>query len=540
VQDRWYKNAVVYELSIRTFRDSNGDGIGDIQGLIGRLDYLRGLGVTCLWLLPFYPSPWRDDGYDVSEYFAVHPDLGTLGDFVQLVHEAEDRGLRVIVDLVLNHTSNEHPWFLKAREGDPGFVDYYVWADEKPADATKGVVFPGVQKSTWSFDRKAGRYYFHRFYDFQPDLNISNPAVRAEMEKIIGFWLELGIAGFRMDAAPFLIEPAGAEGAEPGPRFEYLHQLRNQLSWRRGDAVLLGEANVDRDQVEDYYGPGGMHMLFNFEVNRGLWLGLAREDARAISESLERTAGIPETDQWANFVRNHDEIDLSKLSDDDRLAVFEAFAPEPKMQLYDRGIRRRLAPMLGGDRAHHELVLSLLLSLPGTPVLYYGSEIGMGEDLSLPEREPVRTPMQWSDTRNGGFSGARREDLCAPVIASGPFAFKTVNVAAQRLDADSLLNWTARAIRARSQLPEFGEGSWQTLQTDQPSVLALAFRSGDEAVFTLHNLSPRRRRVTVHAADLADVLTAAVDVFADRAYEPPGDTVDVAGHGYRWLRARVG
>jgi maltose alpha-D-glucosyltransferase/alpha-amylase len=486
--------------------------------------------VTCLWLLPFYPSPWRDDGYDVTDYYGVHPELGDLGDFVDLVHAAGDRGMRIIVDLVLNHTSNEHPWFRLAREGHPRFVDYYVWADEKPPDAKKGVVFPGVQKSTWSYDRKARRYYFHRFYDFQPDLNIANPAVRHEMEKVIGFWLELGIAGYRLDAAPFLIEPAGAEGIEPGPRFEYLHTLRNQLSWRRGDAVLLGEANVERRQLEEYFGPGGMHMLFNFPGNRGLWLALAREDARPLVRALRDTTGIPETDQWATFVRNHDEVDLGKLADDERRDVFAAFAPDPSMQLYERGIRRRLAPMLGGDRRRIELAFSLLLSLPGTPVLYYGDEIGMGEDLTIPERGSVRTPMQWANVRNGGFSSAKRERLSVPVVGSGPFGYRSVNVADQQRDLGSLLNWVERAIVARAEAPGFGTGSWEAVETGTKSVMALRFRHLDQRTLTVHNLGGRARRVSIEGAE------GAWDVFANRAYDAPGDEVEVDAYGYRWLR----
>jgi maltose alpha-D-glucosyltransferase/alpha-amylase len=491
--------------------------------------------VTCLWLLPFYPSPWRDDGYDVTDYYAVHPDLGDLGDFVDLVHAADDRGIRIVVDLVLNHTSNEHPWFRRARDGDPGFVDYYVWADEKPPDAQKGVVFPGVQKSTWSYDRKARRYYFHRFYDFQPDLNIANPRVRHEMEKIIGFWLELGIAGYRLDAAPFLIEPAGAEGIEPGPRFEYLQTLREQLSWRRGNAVLLGEANVDRGQLQEYYGPGGMHMLFNFAANRNLWLALAREDARPLVEALRDTTGIPETDQWATFVRNHDEIDLSKLTEDERTDVFRAFAADPKMQLYDRGIRRRLAPMLDGDRTRIELAFSLLLSLPGTPVVYYGDEIGMGEDLSIPERGPVRTPMQWSDAKNAGFSTAPRDRLGVPVVSSGPFGYRSVNVADQQRDYGSLLNWVERAIVARADVPGFGTGTWESLETGTKSVMALRFHHLDDRTVAVHNLSGRKRRVRI------DGVENAWDLFGNRPYDAPGtDEVEIDGYGYRWLRLRRG
>ena len=295
-QGRWYKDALVYELSVRTFADSNGDGIGDFRGLTRRLDYLEGLGATAVWLLPFQPSPWRDDGYDVTNHYGVDPSVGDLGDFVRFVEGARSRGLRVLIDLVLNHTSDEHPWFQAARAGDERFRGYYVWSDTRPPDAEKGIVFPGVQKTTWSYDRAARQWYFHRFYDFQPELNIANPAVRDEMEKIIGFWLNLGISGFRVDAVPFLIEPVSATDTAPGPEFEWLHAFRSYLSWRAGDAVLLGEANVERDQIQDYYGVGGMHMLFNFEANQRLWLALAREEAAPLVDALRDTAGIPGAD----------------------------------------------------------------------------------------------------------------------------------------------------------------------------------------------------------------------------------------------------
>jgi maltose alpha-D-glucosyltransferase/alpha-amylase len=526
---RWYKDALVYELSVRTFADSDGDGIGDFRGLTRRLDYLASLGVTTLWLLPFQPSPWRDDGYDVTDYYGVHPELGDLGDFARFVEGASDRGLRVLIDLVLNHTSTEHPWFQAARDGDPRYRDYYVWSDERPPDAEKGVVFPGVQKTTWTYDRKAGQYYFHRFYDFQPDLNIANPAVRDEMEKVIGFWLNLGIAGYRVDAVPFLIEAVTPEQHAPGPSFEYLREFRQYLSWRDGDAALLGEANVERDEITDYFGVGGLHMLFNFTLNQRLWLALAHEDTRPILEALDQTAGIPDTDQWANFLRNHDEIDLGRLEDDERRDVFRRFAPSPKMQLYGRGIRRRLAPMLGGDRRRLELAFSLLLTMPGTPVVYYGDEIGMGEDLSLPERDPVRTPMQWSRAANGGFSTAPSARLCAPVVSRGAFGYRNVNAADQRRDPRSLLSWFRRAVHVRKEAPEIGNGSWEPLPTGSSSMLALRFQGEEREITVVHNLSAEPGRARIDGTGLVDVL-------ADRDYDEPGRSIELDGHGYRWLR----
>jgi maltose alpha-D-glucosyltransferase / alpha-amylase len=528
VDNRWYKEGLIYEVSVRTFADSNGDGIGDFRGLARRLDYLASLGVTAVWLSPFYASPWRDDGYDVSDFYRVHPDFGHLGDFVDFVERAKDRGLRVLIDLVLNHTSIEHPWFQAARAGDPHFRNYYVWANERPTDAQSGVVFPGVQTTTWSYDRAVKAYYFHRFYDFQPDLNIVNPDVRAELCKVIGFWAQLGIAGFRVDAAPFLIEPVTASDTKPKPEFEYLNEFRKYLSWRSGDAVLLGEANVERDAVTDYYGVGGLHMLFNFPLNQHFWLAMARQDAQPILDALRDTSGIPDTDQWATFLRNHDELDIGRLGDDGN-DVFRRFGPKRSMQLYDRGIRRRIAPMLGNDRAMLELALSLLLTLPGTPVIYYGDEIGMGEDLSLRERESVRTPMQWTPDGNGGFSTAPRTQLCAPMISSGEFSYRNVNVADQQRDRGSLLQWFQRAMLIRRQCPEFASGKWEPLRLSAPSVLALRYCGEEGTILAVHNLGEAGVRIRIKDKSLTDV-------FANRRYAPASSSVRLDGYGYRWLR----
>jgi maltose alpha-D-glucosyltransferase/alpha-amylase len=540
---------VIYEVGVRSFFDSNGDGIGDLPGLAARLDHIAGLGATCLWLLPIYPSPWRDDGYDISDYYGIHPDLGTLGDFSQMVHRADDRGLRVIIDLVLNHTSDRHPWFRAAREGHPRYRDYYVWSKSRPPDAQKGVVFPGVQKTTWTFDREARQYYFHRFYDFQPDLNFANPQVREEMERIIGFWLRLGIAGFRMDAVPFLIEPAGPLDQHPEPRFDLLRQLSGFTSWRRGDAVLLAEANVDRHALKDYYERGGLSMLFNFDANRNLWLALATGDATPLLESLRRTAGIPTTDQWANFLRNHDELDLGTLTARQRAVALAAFGPDPGMQLYGRGVRRRVASMLGNDRARIELAFSLMLTLPGTPVVYYGDEIGMGEDLSLHEREPVRTAMQWSGRRAGGFSSAR--DIAVPVISDGPFGFRKVNVLDQSTDDDSLLNWLQHAIRTRAACPEFGTGPWEPVSRTGQGVMALRYANGDRDrdgdgdgsryLLAVHNLTPEPRRIPFRVlragrGPLTILLADRTGEGGARATGRLDADLELSGYGYRWLR----
>jgi maltose alpha-D-glucosyltransferase / alpha-amylase len=538
--DLWYKNAVLYCLEVGTFADGNGDGIGDFPGLANRLPYLAGIGITCIWLLPFYTSPRRDDGYDVQDYYSVDPRYGTLGDFVDFVRQAGELGMRVIVDLVVNHSSDQHPWFQSARS-DPAspYRDWYIWSKRKPPDADGGVVFPGVQKTTWTYDRQARAYYFHRFYNFQPDLNVGNPAVREEIERIMGFWLQLGVTGFRIDAAPFIIEDKRQGGALGPEQYGWLTEFRRFLSWRRGDAMTLAEANVAPDEILNFFGSGDrMNLLFNFWTNMHLFLAVAREDATPLVDAFAKLPTLPPTAQWANFLRNNDEIDLGRLSDEDREACFEAFAPDPSMRLYGRGIRRRLAPMLQGDRRRLELMNSLLFSLPGTPVIRYGEEIGMGEDLTLPERDAIRTPMQWTAEPAGGFSSAPPERLVRSVISEGEYRCERVNAAAQRLSPSSLLNWTERVIRTRKETPEFGWGEMRFLHTDNPSVMAHACSWHGQTVVAVHNFSrasvsvkvdwPAGTRELQHlfGRELHDVLPPSIDV------------LDLDGYDYRWLRLR--
>src|SRR5690349_10724027 len=366
INDLWYKNAVIYCLSVGTYMDANGDGIGDFTGLMRRLDYLHGLGITAIRLMPFQVSPQRDDGYDVADYYGVDPRYGTLGDFVEFTHAAEQRGIGVLIDLVVNHTSNEHPWFQQARR-DPNskYRDWYVWSKKKPAGADQGMVFPGVQKSTWSYDRDAKAWYFHRFYDFQPDLNTSNPEVQAEILKIMGFWIQLGVSGFRMDAVPFVIGTKGANVRKPVEQYDMLRRLREFLQWRLGESIILAEANVLPETDMEYFGDDGerMQMMFNFQVNQNLFYALATADSGPLVKALKATKPRPATAQWGLFLRNHDELDLGRLEKRQRQLVFEKFGPDPTMQLYDRGIRRRLAPMLEGDRRRLELAYSVLFTL---------------------------------------------------------------------------------------------------------------------------------------------------------------------------------
>jgi maltose alpha-D-glucosyltransferase/alpha-amylase len=539
--DLWYKNAVIYAIEVRTFADGNGDGVGDFRGLADRVPYLAGLGVTCVWLLPFYPSPERDDGYDVADYYGVNPRYGSFGDFVDFMHQANEYGIRVIIDLVVNHTSDQHPWFQSARS-DPNspYRDWYIWSKTKPRDAQSGVGFPGVEKSTWEYDRKAQAYYFHRFYSFQPDLNLKNPALREEIERIMGFWLELGISGFRVDAVPFMIEDKTLMQVPAGPRqYEYLVEFRRFLSWRRGYAIMLAEANVLPEEVPNYFGDGDrMHLLFNFWVNQRLFLAAADEDARPIRKAWNDLPPLPETTQWAEFLRVHDELDLGRLTPEERERCYQKFAPEPSMRLYERGIRRRLASMLDGDRRRIELVNSLLYSLQGTPVVRYGEEIGMGEDLRLPERYSIRTPMQWSAEPNAGFSTAPAEKLIRPVISEGPFSYARVNVAAQRLDPDSLLNWTARAIRTRKECPEFGWGRLEFLDTDSPAVLAHMCTWRGQTLAAVHNFSSAPCSCRIKWPEDTQGLE---QVFGrdtrEQLPEAPA-VLDLHGYDYRWIRLR--
>ncbi|HVL67021.1 MAG TPA: alpha-amylase family protein, partial [Vicinamibacterales bacterium] len=535
IDDLWYKNAIIYCMDVEKYIDANGDGVGDFAGLTRKLDYLAGLGVTCVWLQPFYPSPNRDNGYDVSEYYGVHPKHGTFGEFVEFMNHAEQLGVRVIVDLVVNHTSDRHPWFQSARK-DPNspFRDFYVWSKTRPPDHDKGMVFPGVQKTTWTRDPVAKQYYFHRFYHFQPDLNTRNPKVREEILRIMGFWLQLGVSGFRMDAVPFLISE---KGVDAGPRldYEFLHQMRDFLQWRRRDAILLAEANVVPKESLNYFGTQGdrLQMMLNFPVNQRLFYALATGDIKPLVKALHDTYERPQAAQWVNFLRSHDELDLGRLTETQRQRVFDAFAPSEDMQLYHRGIRRRLAPMLDNDRAKLELAFSLLFTLPGTPMLQYGDEIGMGDDLSLPERECARTPMQWSAGRHGGFTWGRRP--VRPVISDPIYGYKRINVEAQRRDPGSLLNWMERKIRMRRECPEISWGDWRIIDTTEPGVLIMRYQWDGDALVILHNFTgkPRAPRLQVSAVGHRTL----VDLLAkndSRADEHGHHVVHLPPYAYRW------
>jgi maltose alpha-D-glucosyltransferase/alpha-amylase len=537
--DLWWKNAVIYCLDVETFFDLDGDGCGDLAGLTERVDYLGGLGVSCVWLMPFYKSPNRDDGYDIVDFYAVDPRMGTLGDLVEFVRTARDRGIRVIADFVMNHTSDQHPWFQSARESrDSPYRDFYVWRDEKPDEKPGDVVFPDKENSNWAWDKKARQWYLHRFYSHQPDLNMANPRVRDEVAQVMAFWLEQGLSGFRVDAVPFMIEPTGLpKGAVADPH-QLLRDLRAHLNRRDGGAVLMGEVNLTAKEQRAFIGDEDgdeLHMLLDFLGNQALYLSLARGDAGPLAATLREFPELPPTASLGRFVRNHDELTLDKLTDDERQEVFDAFGPDPDLQLYGRGLRRRVPTMLDGNQRAIRMVYSLAFSLPGTPVIFYGEEIGMGENLEIDGRMSVRAPMQWSADRHGGFSTAEDAKALHRPVAEGAFGPEHVNVAAQRRDPDSLLNWFERLIRRRRECPEIGFGKLTVLETGARSVLAHRCDWEDSTVVAVHELGGEAVEVELPVDD-GDEL---VDLFDGDDHELPA-TLRLDPHAARWFRVRRG
>ncbi|MET0700054.1 MAG: alpha-amylase family protein [Mycobacterium sp.] len=542
--DLWWKNAVFYCADIETFYDSDGDGFGDLQGMTDRIEYLSDLGITCLWLMPFYPTARKDDGYDITDFFGVDPKLGTHGDFVELVRTAKASGIRVIIDFVMNHTSDAHPWFKAARRSkDNPYRDYYVWSATEPKSSPKDVVFPDQEDSIWELDPKTNEWYLHHFYKHQPDLNIENPKVQEEISRTLGFWLELGVSGFRVDAVPFLFAKDGVPGKPDGfDPFQYLGDVRSFVNRRTGDAVLLGEVNVAyKDQKKFFGGPDGdgLNMQFDFIGMQNIYLSLARGDARPITKALKQRPNLDITSQWANFVRNHDELTLDKLSDSERQEVFDAFGPDPDMQLYGRGLRRRLPAMLGGDVRRMKMAYSLAFSLPGTPVLFYGEEIGMAENLDIPGRLAVRSPMQWTGGVNGGFSTAPKRQLTRP-LPDGLYSPERVNAAGQRHDHDSFWWFMRNLIYTYRQQPETGWSKIEILPQPKKSVLAHVCREESGwAMVALHNFSADAAIVPIQLTDvppgskLVDLLHGLTEHDLDAQ---GGIDIDLEPYGYRWLR----
>ena len=486
----WYRRAVFYEVLIRGFQDANGDGTGDIRGLTSRLDYLQWLGIDCIWLLPIYESPLRDGGYDISDYMRILGEYGNIADFVELVEEAHKRGIRVIADLVMNHTSDQHSWFQASRSDPDGpFGDFYVWADEPDKYADARVIFVDTETSNWTFDPVRGQYFWHRFFSHQPDLNFENPRVQDAMIEVLRFWLDLGIDGFRLDAVPYLYEREGTNCENLKETHEYLKRIRAEVDKLYPDRVLLAEANQWPDDVVQYFGDGDeCQMAFHFPVMPRMFMGVRREEALPMIEILERTPEIPDNAQWGLFLRNHDELTLEMVTDDERDYMYEEYAKDPRMRL-NLGIRRRLAPLLDGGRDEIELMHAILFSLPGSPVLYYGDEIGMGDNIYLGDRDGVRTPMQWTSDRNGGFSRADFARLYLPPQMDPVYGYQAVNVEAQLRQPNSLLRWLRRLIALRKQHPVFGLGTYEALRPENPRIFAHIRTYEDDIILCVHNLA---------------------------------------------------
>ncbi|HEY3296084.1 MAG TPA: alpha-amylase family protein [bacterium] len=538
--DLWYKNALIYAVDVKSFQDSDGDGIGDLRGMISRLDYLSRLGVTCLWLLPFYPSPLRDNGYDICDYLTVDARLGTLQDFIELVHRAGELGMRVITDLAFNHTSDEHPWFQAARRArDSRYRHYYVWSNTPPPVLPGGEnAFPGTERSAWTYDEVAGAYYYHLFYHFQPDLNTANPDVVEEMRRLIHLWTSFGVAGFRLDAIGPMIDKRTRYLQNSEDPFSILHIMRQAIEERIPDGMLLGEANVSPAQLVNYFGKSGrLNTLLNFLISQYLFLALGTEDSAPLTAALSLIPPAPDDAQWVNFLRNLDELNLDKLTPEERCLVLQIFAPEPSMQLYQRGIRRRVATMLDGDLRRLRMAYSLLFSLRGSPMITYGDEIGMGDDLSLFERESVRSPMQWTAGPGGGFTTAKPECLIRPVIEHGPFGCRKVNVEDQTHDPESLLCWMQRLMLTRRQHPEIGENQ-AILETGNRAVFASRSDNRECGLLMAHNLSsePQQAELPLGPLDRSTFST----VLGEAAADGRGDALRVTlePYGFVWLSAQ--
>ncbi len=535
----WFKDAVFYEAPIRSFYDADGDGKGDFRGMAQKLDYIKDLGVNCIWLQPMYPSPLRDDGYDISDFNAIHPDFGTVDEFQQLISQAHDRGLRVIADLVMNHTSDQHAWFQEARN-DPASPkhDYYVWTDNPLKYAEARIIFIDTEPSNWTFDPLAGQYFWHRFFSHQPDLNYDNPLVWQEMFDVARFWLRMGLDGFRCDAVPYLFEREGTSSENLAETHGFLQELRRVIDAEFPGKVLLAEANQWPEDVIDYFGTPEapeFHMNFNFPIMPRLYMALRREDRTAIVDILARTPAIRDDCQWATFLRNHDELTLEMVTEDERQEMWAEFAPDRRMRS-NLGIRRRLAPLVDNGRAELEMLNVLLFSLPGSPVLYYGDEIGMGDDIWLRDRNGVRTPMQWSSYRNAGFSYAGQTGLYAPVISDSIYGYQRVNVEEQKHNPTSLLNWMKRTIAVRSRHKAFGRGGFTWIEVENKKLLAFVRRFQNETILCVINLgsSPQTGQLVMH--DYNGGLLR--DLFAGGSFGEIGLNplaVTLGPRGYFWL-----
>ena len=534
----WYKNAVFYELYVRAFRDSDANGHGDLAGVVEKLDYLEDLGINCIWLLPIFPSPLKDDGYDVADYYGIHPDYGQLEDFKQLVAEAHKRGIRIITDLVLNHTSDQHPWFQEARKDRASkYRDYYVWSDDPSLYSEARIIFLDTEESNWTWDEEAGQYFWHRFFSSQPDLNYENPAVQDEMIAVIKFWLDLGIDGFRADAIPYLFEDEGTNCENLPQTHDFIKRVRKFMDDNYPGRILLSEANQWPEDVRPYFGDGDeVHMAFHFPVMPRIFMALKQEDITPVKAILERTPAIPENTQWCIFLRNHDELTLEMVTEPERQWMWEQYAPEDRMRL-NLGIRRRLAPLLNNNAKKIALANSILFTLPGSPIVYYGDEIGMGDNIWLNDRDGVRTPMQWDASPNGGFSSA--ESVYAHAIQEPPYGVETVNVAAASQDPDSIYHVIKRMIRVHKNNKALGWGDFAWARSTQADKVSAYLRIYDgQVLLILHNLTRLEQNISVELPPEASMETP-IDLLSELpkgSVENQRLTIEVPPLGYYWLK----
>ena len=536
MENAWYNNIIMYSVDVELFYDGNGDGIGDFRGLSKKLDYLAGLGINCLWILPFFPSPDRDNGYDVMDYYNVDSRVGSLGEFSDFMDKANGLGIRIIIDLVINHTSIKHPWFQQARDDpDSKYHDYYVWSEDRPEFDREKLHFVGEENTVWTYDKKVKKYYLHRFYKEQPDLNIANPLVRQEIFRIMGFWLKFGVAGFRVDAAEMLVETYGLENVKKEELVGFLAEMRDYVSLRKGDAILLGEANVEFSEMDTFLGKSDkMHMMFNFHLNQLFFLALARKSSAPLFQAAEAIPELHATHQFLNFLRHHDELALDLLTEEEYKSVVEEFAPQEDMRIYDRGIRRRLPPMLNNDTQRMKLSFSLMFSLPGVPMIRYGDEIGMGENLQLEGRNSVRTAMQWTDSENGGFSTYKGK-LFHSVISEGEYSYAKVNVAKEQNDEHSFLNWVERLIAARKQCAGISRGKIDVIEYKTDHLFMHVFNHSTKQVLFIHNLSDQEIVLEKDEIPLAE--GGYYDFFVDPKVKRGNGNLIINPYGYLWLKS---
>ena len=535
----WYKDAVIYQTHVKSVRDSNADGYGDFRGLSERLDYIQQLGATCVWLLPFYPSPLRDDGYDIASYESINPTYGSIDDFKAFMDEAHRRGLKVITELVINHTSDQHPWFQRARRAPKGSPEreWYVWSDDPNRYAGTRIIFTDTETSNWTWDPVAQQFFWHRFFSHQPDLNFDNPHVLEAVKNVMRFWLRLGVDGLRLDAIPYLIERDGTNCENLPETHALLRDLRATLDAEFEHRIFLAEANQWPPDVRPYFGNSDeCHMAFHFPVMPRMYMALRKEDRTPIVDIMRQTPEIPSDCQWAIFLRNHDELTLEMVTDEERDYMYKEYARDPRMRI-NVGIRRRLAPLLDNGRRQIELMNALLMSMPGTPIMYYGDEIGMGDNVYLGDRNGVRTPMQWSTDRNAGFSEADSAALFAPVIVDPPYGFQGINVQAQERTTTSLLRWMRRLIGVRKEFKAFGRGTWEPLHPDNRRVLVFLRRYRDELILCVNNLSRFAQYVELDLREFQGMVP--VELYSRNAFPPIGELpylMTMGPHNFLWFR----